>query len=474
MDNTSCESLTTDHHRQILLILWRDGDHASLQSLMETSRDLRLLVSSMITRVSINSPIDQPPYPKHAASIQVLDLTHMGRRCDPDVVIESLKRRSSESWDPLTWMQSGAASMEERHSQIRLGAARMEALRVRVAANDVIAMGEWLALRQSPAPFSNVFQTAKTVLIDISKVKDAIRYRELVGVLFKVFPACSGLQIYGVDFRSWSFSTIIIPITLASPSHLEIHSTYLQMPHVLRVASADFYALHGGPAGPWSNLCKLTIPGVILDNNAVQKLVKWPSLTELQFGSLELIHPCVIPSEGCAWKVLQMDRLPSVDDVLAFTHWPAVQFKPSNHMSDPLGFHFRMMPSSSAESDRRHQKGSLKLAVERLATGNWDATHWPASFTLFCSEGTCLLAGILPCLLPIASWLGSLTLDGCQIPSAHGPVVEELLFLLGAMPGTSGLILSSCLVSEEAEGRIRLLLARGGGGSKRSMSVYNV
>ena len=52
-----------------------------------------------------------------------------------------------------------------------------------------------------------------------------------------------------------------------------------------------------------------------------------PHLEHLCLFSLNVPRGRVIDSEGCKWKVLQLIQLPSVDEILSFTHWPAVRIR---------------------------------------------------------------------------------------------------------------------------------------------------
>ena len=74
MDRHGWQSLGHDLQLAIMSVLKRWNDRCSLQAVMETSRDLRLLASSLISSIDIRDASDLAHYPRHAAAITSLRL----------------------------------------------------------------------------------------------------------------------------------------------------------------------------------------------------------------------------------------------------------------------------------------------------------------------------------------------------------------------------------------------------------------
>ena len=67
-------SLGHDLHHSVLSVLKRRKDKVSLQAVMQTSRDLRLLASSIISAIEVRDGSVLAHYPRHAAAINKIQL----------------------------------------------------------------------------------------------------------------------------------------------------------------------------------------------------------------------------------------------------------------------------------------------------------------------------------------------------------------------------------------------------------------
>ena len=70
--NQLCQ-LNGDIHSIIVELLWRQNDHSSVNAVMQTSRELRLQTSALISKIKVTDMLALRHFPRHA-TLRTLDL----------------------------------------------------------------------------------------------------------------------------------------------------------------------------------------------------------------------------------------------------------------------------------------------------------------------------------------------------------------------------------------------------------------
>ena len=398
------ESLGHDLQLLILSVLKQRRDKVSLQAMMQTSRDLRLLASSLISAIEIRGPSALARYPRHAAPF-----TSMRLRMNPDP-----EEAHMETPFMVFWLETTSAAFSRLASVTSI---RME-LPGMLQPDE-----EDEAVTMDPATTDN-----------------------LLASIARACPSLRCLRIDGIVRRHEE--PIVVAMCIAIGQHLPgIIELQLELASYNNPYGGDFDFDIAGidwaaclPRG----LQKFTSK-VNLHHELLQQLVLMPALTEVAVWSLSIgrQEEQEVQSEACAWRILSLGSgFPTCREMGRFT-----AAMPLLHL-----YHGRCRGLDDAVQWRF-------MAAEGLVSAR--AAAWLSKIRNCPKElyinGTWLppdaatAAVIISSLTPLAGQLVSLELG-------HWQVSEQTLDeIADALPNVHELKLWSCPISDSAWARMASL-----------------
>ena len=252
-DGRDWDSLGHDLQLSILSVLSQRKDKDSLQAMMQTSRDLRLLASSLISAIEIRDASALAHYPRHAAAIKSMWL---GMRSSP-------LRAHMEPHGMVIWLQA-----------ISSACSRLAAV--------------------------------TSVHVELPGVPQAIDPATLDSLLTSIARACPNLRCLSIEGITRKEEDVVRAMFSAIGQHLpRIIELQLEPAdeddYDFAIAGIDWAACL--PRG----LQKFTSM-VDVHHELLQQLVLMPSLTEVAVltlsGEGELLE---VQSEACAWRILRIE-----------------------------------------------------------------------------------------------------------------------------------------------------------------------
>ena len=266
-------SLGQDLHLSILSVLKHQEDKGSLQAVLQTSRDLRLLASSLISSIEIRDASALSNYPRHAAAI----------------VSMRLRMRPSP----------GVAHMEPPF------------------------MVTWLS--QITMAACNRFAAVTIVHVELPGVLLTVDPATMDSLLASIGRACPNLRSLRMDGIHRAQEDLIQAMFAAIGQHLP-GIIELQLELDLDVYCDDFdFAINGID---WAACLPRGLQKfrseVGLHHELLQQLVLMPSLTEVTVWCLSVDLEVLfdVQSESCAWRTLSLigvSRFPFYWELARFT-----------------------------------------------------------------------------------------------------------------------------------------------------------
>ena len=266
--------LSGDIHSIIVSFLWRQNDQASVNAFMQTSRELRLRTSALISKIKLTDMLAQGHFPRHA-TLRTLDLA---------LPVEKA----------TMWLQAIWTVVPER---LRLVSKIL--VHTDCTSNDY----EWDAMPEHLKALPEVISYAcsNTASLELVSLFD--------GSALDTTAFLRALGQHGLPH--------LLELRVGRLPGREIVEIYDWSPTQM---AACF------PPG----LRKLALPCVVIHNELLQYLVNMPSLIELEAFSL-----CpgargpfpVVQSEACTWQVLRLQELPHWGLINSFTAWPGLRLE---------------------------------------------------------------------------------------------------------------------------------------------------
>ena len=273
--------LSGDIHSIIVEFLWRQNDQASVNAVMQTSRELRLLTSALISKIKVTDMLALRHFPCHA-TLRTLDL--------------ALPVGNAAMWLQATW-----AVVPERLRPVS-----------KIQVNRDWNCGEeaW-----DEATISHL--------------------KALPGIISSTCPNTTSLELISL-FGGNGYETYTFLQTLGQydlPHLVEVRASCVPN-ETLEVC--DWGAIQIATCFP-PGLRKLALPGVAIHTihyELLQYLVNLPSLIELEAFSLCPLRAIgtmgpfpTVQSEACAWQVLRLQQLPDWALINSFTTWPGYRLE---------------------------------------------------------------------------------------------------------------------------------------------------
>ena len=267
----SWHSLGQDLQLSIMSVLKQRKDKSSLQAMMQTSRDLRLLASSLISSIEIRGAFALARYPKHAAAITSM------RLC----MRPSPRQVHMEPSAMISWLQSTPAIS----SRMGGGLAAVTGVRVDLPVPDEDDEEKFEPMR--PAIMDNLITTIGRACPSLRSLHiDGIYRTEVDKGLVRAMFSAIGQHLPG-----------IVELQLEVCTGTDLYD--------FNIAGIDWAAcLPRGMEKFNSN--------VHLHHNLLQQLVQMPALVEVVVGSLgddDVDGTTEVQSGGCAWRILRIGGL---------------------------------------------------------------------------------------------------------------------------------------------------------------------
>ena len=391
-------SLGEDLKLEVVKALRRTADKASMQAVLQTSRDMRRRASSLINKLVVGWD---------GANA----MTHFPRQA----IITSLELQLRLIF-VVEWLDTAAltgrllpvtrAHLAVPHEEQHYGHEGLDALGAIVAA------------------LAQACPNLRSLVVSCTDLSSGILTKAFFAALRDHLPNLTQLEVVELGGRWPSFS----------------------------LASEGINWVACLPAG----LTKLHLNEVNLHHSLLQHLVRMPHLVDVQAWSLssedELHMP--VQSDSCAWRKLQLGCMfPDFRDVCRFSTWPSsVQVveidRPDRSCFEDVltSCQWMLDPPSAAQTD------AVAAAAQKLATCNISLS---GTFTVIWKQMPDIAsstADILSALAPLAGRIPSLGLRNWPITSA---LLDELVL---SLPHTHTLVIEEeCTISSEAWVRLLTL-----------------
>ena len=405
VDDGGCSwrRLGRDPQLSIMSVLKQLEEKCSLQAVMQTSRDLQLLGSSLISSIQVRDAFALAHYPRHAAAITTMRL--MMRPDDPEDAHMGLPCM-------VTWLQATSTACN------RLTAVNT----VRVELPKSGADFETL----DPAVMGSLLASIGRACPDLRRLRiDGINRAD--GDLIRAMFSAIGQHLPGI---------VELRLELDLESHEEAWD--------FNLAGIDWAACL--PRG----LQKFR-SSIHLHQELLQQLVQMPSLAEVAVLTLGF-DTTEVQSGGCAWRTLRTECFPLCQSIGRFTvAMPLLQLLPLELHSD---FQIRWHLDCRLQWLASHAESP---AVAKAAAWLSQIRNCPKVLSIGWTFGipgaeSSKTAGVISALAPL-SGLASLVLE-------HWPITESTLDdLVQALPNVSKLTLSSCSISSGAWSRMSSLMS---------------
>ena len=261
-------NLGHDLHLSILSVLKQRKDKDSLQAVMQTSRDLRLLASSLISAIEVRDASALARYPTHAAAITSMRLK-MRRRSHKGVRMESPGM--------VIWLQATSAACFKRLAAVTI------------------------------------------VHVELPHKSRAIDPATMDSLLASIAQACPSLHSLSMESIDRTDEDLIRAMFTAIGQHLpgiiELQLRISTSINNFAIAGIDWAVCL--PRGMQKFTSKVN-----LHHELLQQLVLMPALTAvdvwgLSIGGEELLE---VQSDACTWRILRLEsRFPSCLELGRFT-----------------------------------------------------------------------------------------------------------------------------------------------------------
>ena len=395
MNQASWSCLGSDLQLSILSSLKQQGDKDAIQAVLQTSRALRILASSLICKLEVCDIAALSRFPQHA-TITTIQL----------VMRPSESRAHVELPDVPAWLATTSAAGR------------------RLRAITTLSMTMPHARQQPGASLS-----------------------ALILAIGQAFPNLRDLSVDGLDRAADEPATAFFQ---ALGKHLPNITTLCVLVNDANFCTLDVPGIDWAACLP-AGICKIILD-VDLHPALLQQLAQMPSLTEVTAWALSMDMagdgPSAVQSEACAWRMLKLVLFPSFEDVCRFSSWPRFSLQKDEH--DHPNFSWILGPHSP------EQTMALATAAARLATCTdidlaWLACAFTIGWTDFPSEETASAIGVISALAPLADKLLALRLEGWTISAA---ILDELAL---ALPHTHSLDFTDCIITSSAWVRLLTL-----------------
>ena len=390
-------SLGDDLQLSILSVLKQRRDRDSLKAVMQTSRDLRVLASSLISSIVIRDALALAHFPRHAAVIKSM------RLC----MSPSPDEAHMEPPFMLTWLQSTLAACN------RL--ANVTVVRIELPDSD-----------EDSEPGDEVVPVDPAVMGSL---------------LASIGRACPNLRCLHIDGIDCAVEELVRVMFAAIGQHLpRIVDLQLGLAWGSDVHSYDIHS-YDIPGIDWAACLPRGLQtfrsSVDLHHDLLQHLVQMPALVNVAVQSLG-DEDTEVQSAGCAWRNLEIDGndFPSYQTLCRFT-----AAMPLLHLycTCCCEVYWGLEATSKAEGP----------AVAKAAAWLSQTRNYPKELSIGWRSipDAASAAGIISALAPL-SGLVSLGLD-------YWPVTERTLDeLTRSLPNVGKLTLSSCSISSGAWQRL--------------------
>ena len=368
-------------------------DKRSLQAVMQTSRDLRLLASSLISSIEVRDASALAHYPRHAAAINSI---HLWMRPSPgDGFMEPPEEAHMEPRCAVSWLQATTAAC------------------TRLAAVTIVQV----ELTQMPHAMDPA--TMDNLLACIGQGCPNLRCLHIFG---------TGIDLIDEDVIRAIFSAM--GQHLPGIIELELDWGDGDSRVDLNIAGIDWAACL--PRG----LQQFTCP-VSLHHELLQQLVLMPSLTEVSVFKLsnsaaEDDEGLEVQSESCAWRILTLESL----------YFPSCQVLGRFTAAMPL-LDLYLDDDASAEWTVGGADGPVLAKAAAWLSQIYDCPAEIALVLIPAAAAAASTAGLVSSLAPLSS-LASLELS-------EWPVTEQTLDELAlALPNVHTITLCACTISSGA------------------------
>ena len=263
------ETLGHDIQLSILSVLKQRKDKVSLQAMMQTSRDLRLLASSLISSIEIRDASALAHYPTHAAAINLIQL-----RMRP-----SPEEAHMEPPGMVIWLRATSAACFSRLAAITSVHVELPGM---LQAMDPVTMDSLLASIARACP------SLRCLSMDCIDRTDEDLVHAMFAAIGQHLPGIIELQLeLDISADVYNFAIAGIDWAACLPRNLQKFSSYINLHHEL-----------------------------------LQQLVLMPALTEVEVWSLSTGEEerREVQSEACAWRILRLESgYPSCQELGRFT-----------------------------------------------------------------------------------------------------------------------------------------------------------
>ena len=387
------DQLSIDVHQIILSFLWQQKDEASLNAVMQTSRELRLQTSAMISKIKVTNMLALRHFPRHA-TLRTLEL--------------AMHPEKAAMWLQATW-----AAVPERLLTV-------SKVQVQTRRGDV------------PDHLDALLESISCSCPNATSLE-----------MFSLFNGKAHLA--AAFFRA---------LVRYLPHLLELRVSFIpETDLVIRLdgGMAQQWATCFPPG-----LRKLALPGLELHPNLLQLFVNMPSLIELEAFSLcangaRGPFPPVY-SEKCVWQLLRLHKLPPWGLINSFTIWPA-GFRLEVLSSQPVGFEWALDVPPSHQQESAVGKAAAKLSAcmgDTLLPRSGLRHELVLSFNTIedDSSDAVVAATLIRVLAPLDAILHCVSLKRWRVSS------EVLQALTVALPNTVILCLKDCVMDSGAWQRL--------------------
>ena len=407
MNPASWSCLGSDLQLLILSSLKQQGDKAAIQALLQTSRALRLLASSLICKITVCDVAALSHFPRHAVITEIW------------LVMESSESRAHmELPDVLAWLAATSAAG------------------LRLCAVTIVSM-------TMPPKNQQLGTSLSALILAVGQTFPNMQNLVVMGLARSLDNEGAMTAFFQALGNHLPNITVLCVMVNGGLYDLDIPGLYdLDIPGLYDLDIPDWAACL--PAG----LRRIQI-NVVLHPVLLQLLAQMPNLTDVAAWALskDMVGDGLntVQSEACAWRVLRIFQFPSFQDVCRFSTWPQISLQQGNAA-------VTRFPSWTLGQHCPEQTLALTTAAVRLATCTDSNLSWLGNgFTLRCTEESASAVGVISALAPLADKIPTLRLEGWTV----GAVLLNELAL--ALPHTHGLDLMDCIVTSEAWVRLLTL-----------------
>ena len=398
--------LSGDIHSIIVSFLWRQNDQASVNAFMQTSRELRLRTSALISKIKLTDMLAQGHFPRHA-TLRTLDLA---------LPVEKA----------TMWLQAMWAVVPERLRPVSKVLVHTDC-----SSNDY----EWDAMPD--------------------------HLEVLPGVISYTCPNTASLELvslFSARRRGYAGDTTAFLRALGKHS----------LPHLVELRTGPVSEIVD--IGEWSptqiaacfppSLRKLALPCVDIHHELLQYLVNMPSLIELEAFSLcpngaEGPFPAV-QSEACTWQVLRLQELPHWGLINSFTAWPGFRLEVLPPPTDEEPWSYRAF-EWGMDAPSLRLASAIGAAAVKLAACIDDPLHLLshqrhdlvfAFDSIMEPEASDAAVALISALAPLDGILRGVRLVKWRVTA------EVLQALTASLPNTGRLGLKDCIMNSGAWQRL--------------------